>query len=80
MVPSLNSARPCQYSRYFVKFLGWYTRDDALYIAMEYIPGGDLHSFITRESVVSESDSREITGQVCTASQPCIGRALPTAM
>jgi len=31
---------------------------------MEYVPGGDLQTFLVRKSAVSEGDSRQITEQV----------------
>lgn len=53
-----------QYSKCFVKFLGWYTSTDALFIAMEYFPLGDLQRHMSENPPMAEEDAREITYQV----------------
>ncbi|KAM0520501.1 hypothetical protein ACHAPE_002894 [Trichoderma viride] len=54
-----------RYSKCFVKFLGWYD-DDALnlYIAMEYVPLGDLQKYMDKPGLIDEADVREISFQV----------------
>ncbi|KAH7162374.1 kinase-like domain-containing protein [Dactylonectria estremocensis] len=53
-----------KYSKYFVKFLGWYEKSDSLCIAMEYVPIGDLQTYLVQNSTLDEEDSRQITSQV----------------
>ncbi|KAH6889844.1 kinase-like domain-containing protein [Thelonectria olida] len=53
-----------KYSKYFVKSLGWYEKSDSLCIAMEYVPAGDLYTYLQERSALTEDDSRQITSQV----------------
>lgn len=54
-----------QYSKCFVKLLGWYDDDASnLYIAMEYFPLGDLQKYMDRPGLVDEEHVREISFQV----------------
>ncbi|KAH7161168.1 kinase-like domain-containing protein, partial [Dactylonectria macrodidyma] len=52
------------YSKYFVKSLGWYEKKDSLCIAMEYVPTGDLQTYLRDHPALPEDDSRQITSQV----------------
>ncbi|KAH7019604.1 kinase-like domain-containing protein [Ilyonectria destructans] len=53
-----------KYSKYFVKSLGWYEKKDSLCIAMEYVPTGDLQTYLCDHPALPEDDSRQITSQV----------------
>ncbi|KAL6922519.1 hypothetical protein FSST1_006545 [Fusarium sambucinum] len=53
-----------KYSKYFVKSLGWYASSSKLYIAMEYLPAGDLCNFVRERQHLPEDDGREITSQI----------------
>lgn len=55
-----------QYSKFFVKMLGWYfTRGKGdLCIAMEYLPNRDLYSLLQDRPPLSESDAKQVVGQV----------------
>lgn len=46
----------------FVEFYSWYENHDHIYMAMEYVPFGDLESHI--QAGLSESDARQIAYQV----------------
>lgn len=53
-----------QYSKCFVKLLGWYDDTSSLYIAMEYFPLGDLQKYMDKPGHIDEADAREISFQV----------------
>jgi serine/threonine protein kinase len=55
-----------QYSKYFVRSLGWYFSIDAtsLCIAMEYLPEGDLRTYLETNLPLTEAECHEIVGQV----------------
>ncbi|KAJ2997854.1 hypothetical protein NUW58_g517 [Xylaria curta] len=53
-----------KYSQCFVEFLGWYESSRSLFIAMEYCPLGDLRQYLVEHTMVAESDTCEIIGQV----------------
>ncbi|KAH8754801.1 kinase-like domain-containing protein, partial [Diaporthe sp. PMI_573] len=44
--------------------LGWYETSDSLCIAMEYVPTGDLQTYLRDHSALPEDHSRQITSQV----------------
>ena len=44
--------------------LGWYLAGRNICIAMEYLPEGDLHSYMRDRSALAEEDSRQIISQV----------------
>jgi len=49
----------------FVQLYGWFRDHDHIYIAMEYIEGGDLKSFIkNRGRAMTEPESQIITRQI----------------
>ena len=49
----------------FVDFLGWFEDSDSVYLAMEYIPLGDLeHNVPSRSGQLGESEIRLITSQI----------------
>jgi len=56
----------------FVDFFGWFQNDDAMFLAMEYMPLGDLEHNIQEietspthtGSSLSEEDIQEITRQI----------------
>ncbi|CAJ0546703.1 Ff.00g013300.m01.CDS01 [Fusarium sp. VM40] len=52
------------YSQYFVKSLGWYARKEKLYLAMEYLPAGDLFHYVCEYERLVEDDCREIVSQL----------------
>ncbi|KAI5838285.1 kinase-like domain-containing protein [Morchella snyderi] len=56
--------RLTNYSTHFVKFLGWYDNPEFIFYAMEYIKGGDLHSYMTQDRVGASRDAKEITRQI----------------
>lgn len=49
---------------YFVKSFGWYSTAEELFISLEYFPLGDLQTYLSSTSRVSDDDAREITRQV----------------
>ncbi|KAK7425242.1 hypothetical protein QQZ08_008262 [Neonectria magnoliae] len=53
-----------RFSPSFVGFTGWYADDRVLYIAMEYLPLGDLGSYMVEHSPMAEADVCEVTFQV----------------
>ncbi|KAK5957735.1 hypothetical protein OHC33_000924 [Knufia fluminis] len=64
-VSSISLAKPLlqpNYAQRFVEFYSWYENDDNVFMAMEYIPAGDLESYIGNG--LTESDSRQIGRQV----------------
>ncbi|KAM0215338.1 hypothetical protein ACHAQI_003122 [Fusarium lateritium] len=52
------------YSQYFVKSLGWYASSKKLYLAMEYLPAGDLFRYVCEYERLLEDDCREIVSQI----------------
>ncbi len=42
-----------------VAFLGWFESDDAVFLAMEYVPFGDLSKYITTGEI-QERDAKQI--------------------
>lgn len=53
-----------QYSKCFVKFLGWYDDPKSLYIAMEYFPLGDLQKYMSSNGAMPEADAQEVVYQI----------------
>ncbi|EWY81054.1 CAMK protein kinase [Fusarium oxysporum NRRL 32931] len=53
-----------RYSKYFVKSLGWYASSTKLYIAMEYLPAGDLYTYVREYRILNEEECRQVTCQV----------------
>ncbi|KAI8650992.1 Protein kinase domain-containing protein [Fusarium keratoplasticum] len=53
-----------KYAKYFAKTLGWYTSQSRLYIAMEYFPAGDLHSYALKYAPLPENECCEIASQI----------------
>lgn len=58
-----------QYQQYFVQFLGWFEDPSNLYIAMDYMPHGDLQTYIDEKAPFPEAESSVITKQVATGLQ-----------
>jgi serine/threonine protein kinase len=59
----MNTAhRDVQYGEYFVKSYGWYESADAIFIAMEYAPLGDLESYL--QTPFSAAEVRRIIYQI----------------
>jgi serine/threonine protein kinase len=56
-----------QYEKSFVKFFGWYECTDAVYIAMEYLPLGDLYHYLARKKPLPQSEVQELTRQILDA-------------
>ncbi len=50
------------FEEFFVKSFGWYDDDDSIFIAMEYLPDGDLHKHLN--SPLSETEGQRIVSQV----------------
>ncbi|KAF4494612.1 het-s domain containing protein [Fusarium agapanthi] len=53
-----------RYSKYFVKSLGWYASSTKLYIAMEYLPVGDLYAYVHERCILTEEECRQVICQV----------------
>ncbi|OKL64436.1 hypothetical protein UA08_00881 [Talaromyces atroroseus] len=53
-----------KYERCFVKSFGWYESPEHLFIAMEYLDLGDLHTYLYRNPALPEHDAREVTYQI----------------
>lgn len=51
-----------QYEHCFVKSFGWYDDKNSIFIAMEYLPNGDLHKYLG--SPLLESEGQHIVSQV----------------
>ena len=43
--------------------MGWYDSPTNLYIAMEYLPVGDLQAYLSERTPLNEKEAREITHQ-----------------
>ncbi|KAF2103106.1 kinase-like protein [Rhizodiscina lignyota] len=52
-----------KYNVYFVKSFGWYDDAEAIYIAMEYCPFGDLHDYLFNVRL-PPAEARELTSQI----------------
>lgn len=55
-----------KYRRLFVDFLAWYFVD-VTYIAMEYVPGGDLLAYIRNVGPLEEGEAKGIAEQILQA-------------
>lgn len=53
-----------QYERAFVKSFGWYESPEHLFIAMEYLELGDLHTYLHHKPPLPEPEAKEITFQI----------------
>ncbi|MCJ1241142.1 hypothetical protein MMC14_009146 [Varicellaria rhodocarpa] len=51
-----------KYEDCFVKSFGWYEDDNSIFIAMEYLPNGDLHKYLS--SPLPEKEGQHITSQI----------------
>lgn len=62
----LEFSKPkCKESAAFVEFYGWFQDPESVYIAMEFIPLGDLEANVTaRGGALKEPEVRDITVQV----------------
>jgi serine/threonine protein kinase len=56
-----------QYEGCFVKSFGWYENEDCLYIAMEYLPSGELYKCLSDRSKLPEQEAQDITFQILEA-------------
>ncbi|KAM5370591.1 hypothetical protein ACJZ2D_008417 [Fusarium nematophilum] len=61
--PADALCRP-QYSKYFVKMLGWYHQGENLCIAMEYFPLGDLQQYLKENGPMTDPDAQTVTSQI----------------
>ncbi|KAH8154682.1 uncharacterized protein LAJ45_01213 [Morchella importuna] len=54
---------------FFAKFLGWYSnqREGTIWIAMEYLSGGDLQSYVEKDEVRAKEHCREVVTQILKA-------------
>ncbi|KAL0632586.1 hypothetical protein Q9L58_008517 [Maublancomyces gigas] len=50
--------------RLFIQFQGWFEDQHAFYIAMEYMPHGDLALYISENGVKAATEFRPITSQI----------------
>lgn len=50
----------------FVDFLGWFddSENERVYIAMEYLPLGDLENYVNEHGLLSEEEIKEVTQQI----------------
>ncbi|KAF2233265.1 kinase-like protein [Viridothelium virens] len=53
-----------KYEACFVKSFGWYDDPEAIYIALEYCPYGDLHRYLSRMSSLAVEEAQELTRQI----------------
>lgn len=53
-----------QYSKCFVKLLGWYEDPKRLFIAMEYFDLGDLQKYMISNDPMPEGDAQEVVYQI----------------
>ncbi|KAK4107344.1 kinase-like protein [Canariomyces notabilis] len=53
-----------QYAPYFVGIFGWFENDESIFIAMEYLPAGDLEQYRLDSGRFSESDTSCIVRQL----------------
>jgi len=53
-----------QYEHCFVKSFGWYKNNETIFIAMEYLKHGGLHTYLNRNPPLPEPHSRDIAVQV----------------
>ncbi|KAH8431091.1 uncharacterized protein LDX57_008752 [Aspergillus melleus] len=53
-----------KYERAFVKSFGWYESPDQLFIAMEYLELGDLHTYLQHKPALPEHEAKEVTFQI----------------
>ncbi|KAI9043586.1 kinase-like protein [Aspergillus affinis] len=53
-----------KYERAFVKSFGWYEGPDHLFIAMEYLELGDLHTYLQHKPALPEHEAKEVTFQI----------------
>lgn len=51
----------------FVDFFGWFMDGSDVFLAMEYVPLGDLEKNMPRSGKVSEIQARDITEQILLA-------------
>ncbi|KAF2489067.1 kinase-like protein [Lophium mytilinum] len=52
------------YNRCFVQSFGWYEWENALLIAMEYLPLGDLQDHLSESSQLFEPEGQQVTSQL----------------
>ncbi|KAL9084942.1 MAG: hypothetical protein Q9165_007808 [Trypethelium subeluteriae] len=60
-VAKFSNAR---YEACFAKSFGWYEDPEAIYIALEYCPHGDLRRYLSQTSSLSVGDAQELTRQI----------------
>ncbi|KAH8430990.1 serine/threonine-protein kinase [Aspergillus melleus] len=53
-----------KYERAFVKSFGWYESPEYLFIAMEYLELGDLHTYLHQKPALPEHEAKEVTFQI----------------
>ncbi|KAI4159177.1 MAG: hypothetical protein LQ342_006824 [Letrouitia transgressa] len=62
MLPKALQSKEKFYEQSFVKSFGWYDDNDDVFIAMEYLPYGDLHKYLG--SPLPESEGQHIVSQL----------------
>ena len=53
-----------QYNAYFVESYGWFEDEHSVYIAMEYLPHGDLGGYLLRAALLPEIEIQQIAQQI----------------
>ena len=53
-----------QYNAYFVESYGWFEDEQSVYIAMEYLPHGDLGGYLQRAAPLPEIEVQQIAHQI----------------
>ncbi|TDZ36600.1 Myosin light chain kinase A [Colletotrichum spinosum] len=53
-----------EYEAIFVRLLGWYQTPSKVFVAMEYLPQGDLHAHLMDQGPMTESQAKLIIRQV----------------
>jgi serine/threonine protein kinase len=66
MIESVNACSPetTQFEPHFVSIFGWFESDISIFIAMEYLPSGDLERFRSDSGPFSELDTSRIAQQL----------------
>ncbi|KAL0934648.1 serine threonine protein [Colletotrichum truncatum] len=53
-----------EYEAYFVKTLGWYQTSLKVFVAMEYLPQGNLHAHLMDQGPIPENEAKLVIRQV----------------
>lgn len=66
LVTFSTEANDPEHLQYFVQFLGWFGDDLHLYIALEFVPFGDLQQHISQKPL-SEEETAVVVSQIAKA-------------